>query len=61
MNILFFYTRKKNELKLKLMIAMTKSPTKDKIDKYILALIIVQYIEDITWLRGDTKFPFEWC
>ena len=61
MNILFFYTRKKNELKLKLMIAMTKSPTKDKIDKYILALIIVQYIEDITWLRGDTKFPSEWC
>ena len=29
------------------MIAITKSPTKDKIDKYILALIIVQYIEDI--------------
>ena len=28
------------------MIAITKSPTKDKIDKYILALIIVQYIED---------------
>ena len=41
------------------MIAITKSPTKDKIDKYILALIIVQYIEDITWLCGDTKFPFE--
>ena len=33
------------------MIAITKSPTKDKIDKYILALIIVQYIEDITWLH----------
>ena len=30
------------------MIAITKSATKDKIDKYILALIIVQYIEDIT-------------
>ena len=43
------------------MIAITKSPTKDKIDKYILALIIVQYIEDITWLRGETKFPSEWC
>ena len=42
------------------MIAITKSLTaKDEIDKYILALIIVQYIEDITWLRGDTKFPFE--
>ena len=41
------------------MIAITKSATKDKIDKYILALIIVQYIEDITWLCGDTKFPFE--
>ena len=25
------------------MVAITKSPTKDKIDKYILALIIVQY------------------
>ena len=33
--------------------------TKDKIHKYILALIIVQYIEDITWLRGSTKFLFE--
>ena len=33
--------------------------TKDKIHKYILALIIVQYIEDITWLRGNTKFLFE--
>ena len=33
------------------MIAITKSLTKDKIDKYILALIFVQYIEDITWLR----------
>ena len=32
------------------MIAITKSLTKDKIYKYILALIIVQYIEDITWL-----------
>ena len=41
------------------MIAITKSPTKDKIDKYILPLIIVQYIEDITWKCGDTKFPFE--
>ena len=39
------------------MIEITKSATKDKIDKYILALIIVQYIEDITWLRGDTNFP----
>ena len=39
------------------MIAITKSATKDKIDKYILASIIVQYIEDITWLRGDTNFP----
>ena len=39
------------------MIAITKSATKDKIDKYILALIIVHYIKDITWLRGDTKFP----
>ena len=39
------------------MIATTKSPTKNKIDKYILALIIVQYIEDTTWLRGDTNFP----
>ena len=54
-----FYTHKWNEIKLKLMIAITKSLTKDKIDKYILALIIVQYIEDITWLRGDTKFLFE--
>ena len=35
------------------MIAITKSPTKDKIDKYILAVIIVQYIEDITLLCGD--------
>ena len=44
------------------MIAITKSATKDKIDKYILALIIVQYLEDITWLCGDTiKFPSEWC
>ena len=41
------------------MIAIKKSSTKDKIDKYILALIIVQYIEDITWLRGDAKFLFE--
>ena len=41
------------------MIAITKSLTKDEIDKYILALIIVQYIEDITWLHGDTKFFFE--
>ena len=41
------------------MIAITKSLTKDKIHKYILALIIVQYIEDITWLRGNTKFLFE--
>ena len=41
------------------MIAITKSPTKVKINKYILALIIVQYIEDITWLCGDTKFLFE--
>ena len=41
------------------MTAIKKSPTKDKIDKYILALIIVQYIEDITWLRGYTKLPFE--
>ena len=41
------------------MIAITKSLTKDKIHKYILALIIVQYIEDITWLHGDTKFLFE--
>ena len=41
------------------MIAITKSLTKDKIDKYILALIIVQYIEDITWLHGGTKLPFE--
>ena len=41
------------------MIAITKSLTKDKINKYILALIMVQYIEDITWLRGDTKFFFE--
>ena len=38
------------------MIAVTKSLTKDEIDKYILALIIVQYIDDITWLRRDTKF-----
>ena len=37
------------------MLAITKSPTKDKIDKYILALIIVKYVDDITWLRGDTK------
>ena len=43
------------------MIAITKSPTKDKIDKYSLTLIIVQYIEDITWLSGDTKLPSEWC
>ena len=41
------------------MLAITKSPTKEKIDKYMLALNIVQYIEDITWLRGDTKFPFK--
>ena len=41
------------------MLAITKSPTKDKIDKYILALIIVKYVEDITWLRGETKLPFE--
>ena len=41
------------------MIAITKSLTKDKIDKYILELIIVQYIEDIKWLRRDTKFLFE--
>ena len=41
------------------MIAITKSLAKDKIDKYILALIIVQYIKDITWLLGDTKFVFE--
>ena len=41
------------------MIAITKSLTKDKIDKYILELIIVQYIEDITWLRRDTEFLFE--
>ena len=41
------------------MIAITKSLTKDKIHKYILALIIVQYIEDITWLHGNTKFLFE--
>ena len=40
------------------MIAVTKSPTKDKIDKYILELIIVQYIEDNKWLRRDTKFLF---
>ena len=53
------YTHKWNEIELKLMIAITKSLTKDKIDKYILALIIVQYIEDITWLRGDTKFLFK--
>ena len=32
------YTHKWNEIKLKLMIAITKSLTKDKIDKYILAL-----------------------
>ena len=32
-----------HEIKLKLMIAITKSPTKDKIDKNIMALIIVQY------------------
>ena len=38
------------------MIAITKSLTKDKIDKYILALIIVQYIEDITWLREIQNF-----
>ena len=61
MNILFFYYRKSNEIKLKLMIAITKSATKDKIDKHILALIIVLIIVliIITWLRGDTKFPFE--
>ena len=53
------YTHKENEIKLKLMIAITKSLTKDKIDKYILALIFVQYIEDITWLREYTKFLFE--
>ena len=41
------------------MIAIKKSPTKDNIDKYILALIIVQYVEDITWLRRDTKFLLE--
>ena len=41
------------------MIAITKSLTKDEIDKCILALFIVQYIEDITWLRRDTKFLFE--
>ena len=41
------------------MIAITKSLTKDKIDKYILELIIVQYIEDITWLGRDTKFLFK--
>ena len=41
------------------MIAITKSLAKDNIDKYILALNIVQYIEDITWLLGDTKFLFE--
>ena len=43
------------------MIAITKSATKDKIDKHILALIIVLIIVliIITWLRGDTKFPFE--
>ena len=41
------------------MIAITKSLTKDKINNYILALIIVQYREDITGLRGDTKFFFE--
>ena len=41
------------------MIAITKSLAKDKIDKYILALIIVQYIKDITWLLADTKFLFE--
>ena len=53
------YTHKWNEIKLKLMIAITKYLTKDKINKYILALVIVQYIEDITWLHGDTKFLFE--
>ena len=41
------------------MIAITKSLTKDKIDKYILELIILQYIEDITWLCRDTEFLFE--
>ena len=41
------------------MITITKSLAKDEIDKYILALIIVQYLEDITWLRRDTKFLFE--
>ena len=30
-------------MNLKLMTAITKSPTKDKIDKNIIALIIVQY------------------
>ena len=37
------------------MIAITKSPTKDEINKYILALIIVQYIQ----CRSQTKRPTE--
>ena len=37
------YAPKWNEINLKLMIAKTKSPKKDKIDKNIIALIILQY------------------
>ena len=37
------YKPKKNEIRLKLMIAITKSPAKDKIDKNIIALIIAHY------------------
>ena len=42
------------------MLAITKSLTKDNINEYILALIIVEYIEDITRWREDMNFMFEW-
>ena len=48
------------------MIPITKSPTKDKIDKNIMALIIVHYkilkkikLEKIAFIAGDFRFPHQ--
>ena len=48
------------------MIAITKSPSKDKIDKNIMALIIVQYykiqknkLEKTAFIAGDFCLPHQ--
>ena len=41
------------------MITKTKSPKKDKIDKNIVALIILQYQKIVKVVAGDNCLPYQ--